>query len=191
MKRGDCCLPAMGRSLFRIPRYGLRGFHPPAGKRAAAGCYSGYAPADPGSAVTGARSFGRMLERGVCDSAHPEVTAAIEDSARRFAVRGRRGGYGEAAVAFGWTDPGSRWCLSLSFSSRCFAESVRRHLQFEPNYVSTAQRPIWRGRGILDLPARRLQRRSSTAGCRPSNRSLTRSLDKSRRGPSRRLLHRA
>src|SRR5215469_16784188 len=53
-------------------------------------------PADPGSAATTARCFGRMLDRGVRDlrvgfvrhfheldkPAHPEVTAAVEDAAR-------------------------------------------------------------------------------------------------------------
>jgi aspartyl-tRNA(Asn)/glutamyl-tRNA(Gln) amidotransferase subunit A len=57
---------------------------------------AGHDPADPCSAATGARHFGRMLDRGVRDlrvgfvrhfheldkPAHPEVTAAVEDAAR-------------------------------------------------------------------------------------------------------------
>src|SRR5208283_6249773 len=59
-------------------------------------------PADPGSAATNARYFGRMLDRGVRDlrvgfvrhfheldkPAHPEVTAAIEDAARVLQAEG-------------------------------------------------------------------------------------------------------
>ena len=63
---------------------------------------AGHDPADPGSAVTDARYFGRMLERGVRDlrigfirhfhetdkPAHPEVTAALEDTARILQAEG-------------------------------------------------------------------------------------------------------
>ncbi len=64
---------------------------------------AGHDPADPGSAATQARGFGRMLDRGVRDlrigfvrhfherdlPAHPEVAAALNDVARRSAGRGR------------------------------------------------------------------------------------------------------
>jgi aspartyl-tRNA(Asn)/glutamyl-tRNA(Gln) amidotransferase subunit A len=63
---------------------------------------AGYDPADPGSAPSGARSFGRLLDRGVRDlrigfvrhfhetdvPAHPEVTAALEDAARVLQAEG-------------------------------------------------------------------------------------------------------
>ena len=63
---------------------------------------AGHDPADPGSAATGARYFGRMLDRGVRDlrigfvrhfhetdkPAHPEVTAALEDAARVLQAEG-------------------------------------------------------------------------------------------------------
>ena len=63
---------------------------------------AGHDPADPGSAATGARHFGRMLDRGVRDlrigfvrhfhetdmPAHPEVTAALEDAARVLQAEG-------------------------------------------------------------------------------------------------------
>jgi aspartyl-tRNA(Asn)/glutamyl-tRNA(Gln) amidotransferase subunit A len=61
-----------------------------------------YDPADPGSAATPARNFGRLLDRGVRDlrigfvrhfhetdmPAHPEVTAALEDVARVLQAEG-------------------------------------------------------------------------------------------------------
>ncbi len=63
---------------------------------------AGHDPADPGSAATQARGFGRMLDRGVRDlrigfvrhfherdlPAHPEVTAALEDVARVLQAEG-------------------------------------------------------------------------------------------------------
>jgi aspartyl-tRNA(Asn)/glutamyl-tRNA(Gln) amidotransferase subunit A len=63
---------------------------------------AGHDPADPGSAPTQARHFGRMLTRGVRDlrigfvrhfhetdlPAHPEVTAALEDAARLLQAEG-------------------------------------------------------------------------------------------------------
>lgn len=63
---------------------------------------AGHDPADPGSAPSTARYFGRMLERGVRDlrvgfvrhfheidkPAHPEVTAALEDAARVLQAEG-------------------------------------------------------------------------------------------------------
>jgi aspartyl-tRNA(Asn)/glutamyl-tRNA(Gln) amidotransferase subunit A len=63
---------------------------------------AGHDPADPGSAPTQARYFGRMLDRGVRDlrvgfvrhfhevdkPAHPEVTAAVEDAARVLQAQG-------------------------------------------------------------------------------------------------------
>ncbi len=63
---------------------------------------AGHDPADPGSAASGARYFGRLLNRGVRDlrigfvrhfhevdtPAHPEVTAAIEDVARVLQAEG-------------------------------------------------------------------------------------------------------
>src|SRR6202030_2982315 len=63
---------------------------------------AGHDPADPGSAATSARYFGRMLDRGVRDlrvgfvrhfheidkPAHPEVTAAVEDAARVLQAEG-------------------------------------------------------------------------------------------------------
>jgi aspartyl-tRNA(Asn)/glutamyl-tRNA(Gln) amidotransferase subunit A len=63
---------------------------------------AGHDPADPGSAPSTARHFGRMLERGVRDlrigfvrhfheidkPAHPEVTAALEDAARVLQAEG-------------------------------------------------------------------------------------------------------
>ena len=63
---------------------------------------AGHDPADPGSAATNARYFGRMLDRGVRDlrvgfvrhfhevdkPAHPEVTAAVEDAARVLQAEG-------------------------------------------------------------------------------------------------------
>src|SRR4051812_9498928 len=63
---------------------------------------AGHDPADPGSAATHARHFGRMLDRGVRDlrlgfvrhfheldkPAHPEVTAALEDAARVLQAEG-------------------------------------------------------------------------------------------------------
>src|SRR5476649_2137320 len=63
---------------------------------------AGHDPADPGSAATSARYFGRMLDRGVRDlrvgfvrhfheidkPAHPEVTAAVEDTARVLQAEG-------------------------------------------------------------------------------------------------------
>jgi aspartyl-tRNA(Asn)/glutamyl-tRNA(Gln) amidotransferase subunit A len=63
---------------------------------------AGYDPADPGSAASEARSFGRLLDRGVRDlrigfvrhfhetdvPAHPEVTAALEDVARVLQAEG-------------------------------------------------------------------------------------------------------
>jgi aspartyl-tRNA(Asn)/glutamyl-tRNA(Gln) amidotransferase subunit A len=63
---------------------------------------AGHDPADPGSAPSTARHFGRMLDRGVRDlrigfvrhfhetdkPAHPEVTAALEDAARVLQAAG-------------------------------------------------------------------------------------------------------
>ncbi len=63
---------------------------------------AGYDPADPGSAPTQARGFGRLLDRGVRDlrigfvrhfherdlPAHPEVAAALEDVARVLQAEG-------------------------------------------------------------------------------------------------------
>lgn len=63
---------------------------------------AGYDPADPGSAATNARGFGRLLDRGVRDlrigfirhfhehdlPAHPEVAAALEDAARVLQAEG-------------------------------------------------------------------------------------------------------
>ncbi len=63
---------------------------------------AGYDPGDPGSAATDARSFGRLLDRGVRDlrigfvrhfherdlPAHPEVAAALEDVARVLQAEG-------------------------------------------------------------------------------------------------------
>src|SRR5438270_3454979 len=63
---------------------------------------AGHDPADPGSSASGARYFGRMLDRGVRDMrigfvrhfhevdkpAHPEVTAAVEDAARVLQAEG-------------------------------------------------------------------------------------------------------
>jgi aspartyl-tRNA(Asn)/glutamyl-tRNA(Gln) amidotransferase subunit A len=63
---------------------------------------AGHDPADPGSAPSDARYFGRMLDRGVRDlrvgfvrhfheidvPAHPEVTAAVEDAARVLQAEG-------------------------------------------------------------------------------------------------------
>jgi aspartyl-tRNA(Asn)/glutamyl-tRNA(Gln) amidotransferase subunit A len=63
---------------------------------------AGYDPADPGSAASGARHFGRLLERGVRGlrigfvrhfhetdmPGHPEVTAALEDVARVLQAEG-------------------------------------------------------------------------------------------------------
>ena len=63
---------------------------------------AGYDPADPGSAASGAHSFGRLLDRGVRDlrigfvrhfhetdmPAHPETTAALEDVARVLQTEG-------------------------------------------------------------------------------------------------------
>jgi aspartyl-tRNA(Asn)/glutamyl-tRNA(Gln) amidotransferase subunit A len=63
---------------------------------------AGHDPADPGSAATSARYFGRHLDRGVRDlrigfvrhfhetdvPAHPEVTAALEDVARVLQAEG-------------------------------------------------------------------------------------------------------
>jgi aspartyl-tRNA(Asn)/glutamyl-tRNA(Gln) amidotransferase subunit A len=63
---------------------------------------AGHDPADPGSAATGARYFGRMLDRGVRDlrigfvrhfheidkPGHPEVTAAVEDATRVLQAEG-------------------------------------------------------------------------------------------------------
>ena len=63
---------------------------------------AGHDPADPGSAATGARYFGRMLDRGVRDlrigfvrhfhetdmPAHPEVTAALEEVERVLQAAG-------------------------------------------------------------------------------------------------------
>ncbi len=63
---------------------------------------AGHDPADPGSAATSARGFGRLLDRGVRDlrigfvrhfherdmPAHPEVTAALEDVARVLQAEG-------------------------------------------------------------------------------------------------------
>jgi aspartyl-tRNA(Asn)/glutamyl-tRNA(Gln) amidotransferase subunit A len=63
---------------------------------------AGYDPADPGSAATNARGFGRLLDRGVRDlrigfirhfherdlPAHPEVAAALEDVARVLQAEG-------------------------------------------------------------------------------------------------------
>jgi aspartyl-tRNA(Asn)/glutamyl-tRNA(Gln) amidotransferase subunit A len=63
---------------------------------------AGHDPADPGSAATQARGFGHLLDRGVRDlrigfvrhfherdlSAHPEVTAALEDVARVLQAEG-------------------------------------------------------------------------------------------------------
>jgi len=63
---------------------------------------AGHDPADPGSAATQARHFGRMLDRGVRDlrigfvrhfherdmPAHPEVVAALEDVARVLQAEG-------------------------------------------------------------------------------------------------------
>lgn len=63
---------------------------------------AGHDPADPGSAPTGARYFGRMLDRGVRGlrigfvrhfhetdlPAHPEVTAGLEDAARVMEAAG-------------------------------------------------------------------------------------------------------
>ncbi len=63
---------------------------------------AGHDPADPGSAATEARYFGRFLDRGVRDlrvgfvrhfhetdlPAHPEVTAALEDVARVLQAEG-------------------------------------------------------------------------------------------------------
>ena len=63
---------------------------------------AGHDPADPGSAATSARYFGRMLDRGVRDlrvgfvrhfheldkPAHPEVSAAVEDAARVLQAEG-------------------------------------------------------------------------------------------------------
>jgi aspartyl-tRNA(Asn)/glutamyl-tRNA(Gln) amidotransferase subunit A len=63
---------------------------------------AGYDPADPGSAATEARHFGRYLDRGIRDlrigfvrhfhetdvPAHPEVTAALEDVARVLEAEG-------------------------------------------------------------------------------------------------------
>jgi aspartyl-tRNA(Asn)/glutamyl-tRNA(Gln) amidotransferase subunit A len=63
---------------------------------------AGHDPADPGSAATSARYFGRLLDRGVRDlrvgfvrhfhefdkPAHPEVTAAVEDAARVLQAEG-------------------------------------------------------------------------------------------------------
>jgi aspartyl-tRNA(Asn)/glutamyl-tRNA(Gln) amidotransferase subunit A len=63
---------------------------------------AGYDPADPGSAGTPARDFGRLLDRGVRDlrigfvrhfhegdmPAHPEVGAALEDAARVLQAEG-------------------------------------------------------------------------------------------------------
>jgi len=63
---------------------------------------AGHDPADPGSAASSARYFGRMLDRGVRDlrigfvrhfheidkPAHPEVTAALEDAARVLQAEG-------------------------------------------------------------------------------------------------------
>ncbi len=63
---------------------------------------AGHDPADPGSAATSARYFGRSLDRGVRDlrvgfvrhfheidkPAHPEVTAALEDAARVLQAEG-------------------------------------------------------------------------------------------------------
>lgn len=63
---------------------------------------AGHDPADPGSAASNARYFGRMLDRGVRDlrigfvrhfheldkPAHPEVTAALEDVARVLQAEG-------------------------------------------------------------------------------------------------------
>jgi len=63
---------------------------------------AGYDPADPGSAATTSRQFGRLLDRGVRDlrigfirhfherdlPAHPEVAAALEDVARVLQAEG-------------------------------------------------------------------------------------------------------
>jgi aspartyl-tRNA(Asn)/glutamyl-tRNA(Gln) amidotransferase subunit A len=63
---------------------------------------AGHDPADPGSAATGARYFGRLLDRGVRDlrigyvrhfhetdkPGHPEVTAAVEDVTRVLQAEG-------------------------------------------------------------------------------------------------------
>ena len=81
------------------------------------------------------------------------------------------------------------WCLSLKILARCLAGSVRPPHQFEPMMFRLLKNRSDGGWVFWVCQRRQLLRRSAAAECQVSKRPLSRSLDKSRSGPSCRLLH--